>query len=403
MWIRVGLVLAALALTSCGKKGTSSGKPKVAASIFPIYDLTRRIGGERVEVMLVLPPGKSEHGYDPTPKEIARLAGAKLGLAIGLDMDGWVENIMKTAGDARIVRIGDKVPTIPIDVEPIGEEEGHHEGEHKDGDKHEGHDHDDHGKEADKHEGHDHGKEADKHEGHDHGKEADKHEGHDHGKEADKHEGHDHDKPGEKHDDKPGEKHDDKPGEKPGEKHDDKPGEKHDEHHHEKGAPDPHVWMDPERMLGAIDQIAAELTAVDPAGKDTFTKNAETLKASLKDLDAKLLTRSKAWTKHTIITFHGSMSYFAKRYGIRIAAVVEPIAGKEPTAAWIAEVIGAVKRGKAAALFTEPQLDKGPGEMIAKEAGIPLGELDPVGGVAGRDSYEALLTWNADQLEKVLK
>ena len=127
------------------------------------------------------------------------------------------------------------------------------------------------------------------------------------------------------------------------------------------------------------------------------------LKASLRELDAKIAARSKTWTKHTIVTFHGSMAYFAKRYGVRIAAVVEPIAGKEPTAAYIAEIIGAIRLSKATALFTEPQLDRGPGEMIAREAGIPLGELDPVGGVAGRDTYETLLTWNTDQLEKVLK
>ncbi len=323
--VRTSIVVAAVGLAlagGCGKKAASSGKPKVAASIFPLYDVARRVGGDRVEVLLVLPPGKSEHGYDPTPKEIARLEGAKLGLAIGLDMDGWVENIMKSAGGAKIVRVGDKVTTMPIDVEPIGEEEGHdeHEGEH-----------------------------------------------------------HDEGKPGEHHDE-------------------------HEEHHeHEKGAPDPHVWMDPDRMSGVVDQVVAELTAVDPAGKDTFAKNGDTLKAALKQVDTTIAARSKAWSKHTIVTFHGSMSYFAKRYGVRIAAVVEPIAGKEPTAAYIAEVIGAVKSSKAAALFTEPQLDKGPGEMIAKEAGIPLGELDPVGGVAGRDTYESLLLWNTDQLEKVLK
>ena len=156
-------------------------------------------------------------------------------------------------------------------------------------------------------------------------------------------------------------------------------------------------------MVLAIDAIAARLAEVDPAGKDTFTKNATELKASLKALDAKLAARSKAWTKRSIVTFHGSMAYFAKRYNILIAAVVEPIAGTEPTASYIADVVAAVKRGKAVALFTEPQLAKGPGETIASEAGIPLGELDPVGGVAGRDSYEALLTWNADQLEKVLR
>jgi ABC-type Zn uptake system ZnuABC Zn-binding protein ZnuA len=156
-------------------------------------------------------------------------------------------------------------------------------------------------------------------------------------------------------------------------------------------------------MQTIVDVIAAELATVDPEGKDTFSKNAQALKASLQDVDAKIGARAKTWSKHTIVTFHGSMSYFAKRYGIRIAAVVEPIAGKEPTATYIAKVIGAIKHSGAAALFTEPQLDKGPGQTIAREAGIQLGELDPVGGVAGRDSYESLLIWNTDQLEKALK
>lgn len=313
---RRGIVLAALialaVAAGCGKKAGGSGKPRIAVSIFPLYDITRRIAGDRLDVMLVLPPGKSEHGYDPTPKEIARLEGAKLGIAVGLDMDGWVENIIKSAGGTKVVRVGDKVKTMPIDVEPIEEGEAH---EHE------------------------------------------------------------------------------------GEKH----VEEHEEHEHALGAPDPHFWLDPDRMIGVVDAIAAELSAVDPAGKETFAKNAETLKGALKTLDGSIAARSKAWSKHTIVTFHGSMAYYAKRYNVRIAAVVEPIAGKEPTAAYLAEVIHAIKVGQAAALFTEPQLDRGPGETIAREAGIPLGELDPVGGVAGRDSYETLLGWNTDQLEKALK
>ena len=331
---RLVWILIAIALAACGKKA-GSGKPRIAVSIFPLYDVTKRIAGDRFDVILVLPPGKSEHGYDPTPKEIARLEGAKLGIAVGLDMDTWVENIMKNAGGVpKMLRVGDKVPTLPIDVEPIEPEEHHGEDHH--GEEHHGEEHE--------------------------------HEGSAAGSDADK------------------------------DDHDD-----HADHGHEVGAPDPHVWMDPQRMATIADAIAAELAAVDPAGKDAFTKNAEAVKTSLKDLDAKLEARSKAWTKKTIVTFHGSMSYFAKRYGLVIAAVVEPIAGKEPTATYLAEVIQAIKANQAAALFTEPQLDRGPGETIAKEAKVPLGELDPVGGVPGRDSYEALLTWNADQLEKVLK
>ena len=279
-------------------------KLKVAVSIFPLYDITRRIAGDRAEVLLILPPGKSEHGYDPTPQEIAKLDGAKLGVAVGLDMDPWAEQVMKSAGDPKVLRVGDKVKTMPIDTKPIEDESAPKDP---------------------------------------------------------------------------------------------------DDHDPEVGAADPHVWLDPDRMVTIAQAIAGELTAIDAAGKDTYEKNLAAVVASLKDLDGKLAARSKAWTKHTVVTFHGALAYYAKRYGVRIGAVVEPIAGREPTAAYIAEVVEAIKKNKAAALFTEPQFDKAPGEMIAKEAGIKLGELDPVGGVTGRDTYETLLTWNTDQLEAYLK
>jgi zinc transport system substrate-binding protein len=177
----------------------------------------------------------------------------------------------------------------------------------------------------------------------------------------------------------------------------------HDDHEHKLGTPDPHIWLDPDRMVGAVDEIASQLSAIDPAGKDAIAKNATALKDELRKLDVTIAGRAKGWSKRTIVTFHASMSYYAARYKLRIAAVVEPLAGKEPTPSYIRDVQVAIKRGGAVALFTEPQLDRGPGEMIAKEAGIPLGELDPVGGTTGRESYEALLLWNTDQLEKVLR
>src|SRR6476620_6979727 len=212
------LVLLLVLAAACGKKPDSgNGKPRIAVSIFPLYDVTRRIAGDRFDVVLVLPPGKSEHGYDPTPKEIARLEGAKLGIAVGLDMDTWVENIMKTAGGVpKLLRVGDKVQTMPIDVEPI--EPGEGSGEHEENEAEEAED--------------------------------------------------------------------------------------HAEQEHEVGAPDPHVWLDPERMMTIADAIASELAAIDPQGKDTFTNNAAEVKASLKDLDAKIIARSKTWSKHTIVTFH---------------------------------------------------------------------------------------------------
>jgi zinc transport system substrate-binding protein len=289
-----GTLAALLAVAGCGNKGAEDdAKPRVAASIFPIYDLTRRIAGDRLDVTLVLPPGTSEHAAKAT------VSSAKLVIAVGLDVDPWVKS-------ANVFRLGEKLPTMAIDVEPMDEAAGSGEQEEV-------------------------------------------------------------------------------------------------EEHGEKGTPDPHVWLDPQLMQTAVDLIAEQLARVDPGGKQTFAKNAAAVKQSLAQLDAKLAERSKAWTKRTIVTFHGSMAYFAKRYDLRIAAVVEPVAGKAPSAAYRGEVLAAIKAGKAAAVFSEPQLEKAPAERIAKDAAIALGELDPLGGLAGRESYEALLTWNADQLDAALK
>jgi hypothetical protein len=41
--------------------------------------------------------------------------------------------------------------------------------------------------------------------------------------------------------------------------------------------------------------------------------------------------------------------------------------------------------------------------VIAEESGLPLYELDPVGGGPGADSYEALLRKNAAVLDEALR
>ncbi len=347
------VVASAVGALVAGCKAKGSGKPKVVVSIFPIYDLTRRIAGDRLEVVLVLPPGKSEHGYDPTPKEIARLEGARLGVAVGLDLDAWVEGIMKSAGGVpRMVHLGQHVSTLPIDVTPIGEDEAH--------DEHDGHDgHDDH----------------DGHDGHD-----------DH----DDHDGHD-DRVG-----KPAEPAKPAPGPAA-------PGDHAGHGHGARGAPDPHFWLDPQRAARVVEVLVAELSTLDPGGAELFARNGAALAAELDELDARIEARARTWSKRTIVTFHGSFTYYAARYGLRIAAVIEPLPGKEPTPQYVAEVLAAIRRGRAAALFSEPQLDRRPAEVIAAEGKLPLGELDPVGGLPGRDSYAALLGWNTEQLAKVLE
>lgn len=316
-FLRTSALFSAVAVSGCSNcKGTASGstKPRVAVSILPLWDLAKRIAGEQLDVVLVLPPGKTEHSFDPTPKDMQRISGAKLAISVGLGMDGWLQKVASgvAAQGHSTLELGPKAEPMPIGAEAVGEE-----------------DHD-----------------------------------------------HDHDKDG-----------------KQDHAHDEH------EHEHEKGAPDPHFWLDPLRAVKVLDPIAAEFEKLVPGGG--FAARAADAKKSLEALHAKVEGRAKSWTKRSIVTFHGSFAYFAARYGLTIAAVIEPFPGKEPTPKYLKDVLAAIDKSKPAALFSEPQLDKKPAQVVADQAKIPLFELDPIG--AEGDTYEKLLEKNTDVLEKALR
>ncbi|GHV10577.1 ABC transporter substrate-binding protein [Spirochaetia bacterium] len=62
-------------------------KPLVAASILPQYWFIERIGGEQVRTMALVGPGQNPHNYEPTPKQMAALAEAKVWLLSGAEFE----------------------------------------------------------------------------------------------------------------------------------------------------------------------------------------------------------------------------------------------------------------------------------------------------------------------------
>ena len=54
-------------------------------------------------------------------------------------------------------------------------------------------------------------------------------------------------------------------------------------------------------------------------------------------------------------------------------------------------------------LFIEPQLDATPLRQLARDIGVSLALLDPLGGVAGREGYLAMMRFNAAQIAAALR
>ncbi|HOP41393.1 MAG TPA: zinc ABC transporter substrate-binding protein [Geobacteraceae bacterium] len=70
------------------------GKLHVVVSLFPLYDFTREIGGDKVDVYLLLPPGMEAHSFEPKPSDIIRANKADLFIYTNRYMEPWAEEII---------------------------------------------------------------------------------------------------------------------------------------------------------------------------------------------------------------------------------------------------------------------------------------------------------------------
>lgn len=75
----------------------ASDKLKIVASIFPVYDFTRAVAGERGEVRMLLPPGAEVHSFEPTPSDITAIYGADVFVYSGPSLEPWAARILDGA------------------------------------------------------------------------------------------------------------------------------------------------------------------------------------------------------------------------------------------------------------------------------------------------------------------
>jgi zinc transport system substrate-binding protein len=82
----------------------SSAAPlKVAATIFPLYDLVRQVAGPAAEVVLLVPPGASPHTFTVKPGTVRALTGCVAVFTIGHGLDDWVTRLAQEVGVKRTI------------------------------------------------------------------------------------------------------------------------------------------------------------------------------------------------------------------------------------------------------------------------------------------------------------
>ncbi|HYI06865.1 MAG TPA: zinc ABC transporter substrate-binding protein, partial [Reyranella sp.] len=73
-------------------------KLKTIATFSILGDLVKAVGGERVEVTMLVGPNADAHVYSPSPADAKKLAAARLVVVNGLGYEGWIERLVKASG-----------------------------------------------------------------------------------------------------------------------------------------------------------------------------------------------------------------------------------------------------------------------------------------------------------------
>jgi zinc transport system substrate-binding protein len=134
------IVFCFIALLGCQKKeategrqpvSKSEGKLKVVTTLFPLYDFTKAIAGDKAEVKLLLPPGVEPHSFEPKPEDMVRISKADVVVYTNKYMEPWAVKILETIPTKpEVVDAGKGVTLLKAGPE---EGEGHHAGEHHEG------------------------------------------------------------------------------------------------------------------------------------------------------------------------------------------------------------------------------------------------------------------------------
>ncbi len=344
----LSLLTLLILLAACGPAapGTTDApaeeeRLRVVVSILPVANIVYNIGGDRIDLDAIMPPGADPHTFEPRPSDAVKLSQADLIFVNGMHMD---ESTLKLAeanlkDGAEIIELA--VAVANPDELIYGTEHHHGPGEEMGHDDEHGHDEDD--------DEHGHAEE----EGHD---EDDDEHGH-----AEE-EGHDDD--------------DDEHGTAEEEGHD----EDDDEHgtaEEEDGEPDPHLFLDPHFVIRYAKVVFVSLAERDPDNRDFYEANFNEYTARLHALDEAIqaATATIPESNRRLLTYHDSFGYFAIRYGYTVIGAIQPNDTSQPSAQEVAALIDQLLDEGVPAIFGSILFPADVIDQIASETGVTVSTL----------------------------
>lgn len=138
-------------------------------------------------------------------------------------------------------------------------------------------------------------------------------------------------------------------------------------HHGHSDEADPHIWSSVRNAKVMARNMYEAMVKIDSDNEATYTANYDRLKASLDSLDAELAQALSSERGATFLTWHPSLSYFARDYSLNQLALGAE--GKELSAEAFRSRIDKARETNAVVMILQPDMDNGRSEEVARQAG----------------------------------
>ncbi len=172
---------------------------------------------------------------------------------------------------------------------------------------------------------------------------------------------------------------------------------------HVHGFGNPHYWLDPANARPMTQIILDGLARLSPDAREAFGRNRARF---LERLDAGMRRWTDAMAPYRgarVVVYHDSWPYFARRFGLAIAATVEPVPGVPPTPASLAALAAEMKDAGVRVLIVEPSASRAVANRVAGPSGARVVTLVPsVGGDAEAPDYLTLFDVDVRRLTEAL-
>jgi len=175
-----------------------------------------------------------------------------------------------------------------------------------------------------------------------------------------------------------------------------------------KNSTDPHAWMDASNGLIYIENIKNALVALVPDQREMFEFNYQIYRQQLQDMDAYIQQQIEIIPaqKRVLVTSHVAFRYYARRYGIRVEAVLGTSTDAEVQTSDIIRLNKVIRESGIPAIFIETTVNPKVIQQLATDNKVGIGGKlysDSIGDKnSPAPSYLDMLKYNTDTMVAAL-